>query len=76
MGAVPSDSVDGMIVMGELALDGTITGVNGVLAAAIGAALHQMGLICPVVNGAEAAWGGDEHHCRPQSDDPDQSSAG
>lgn len=59
MGAMPSDSVDGMIVMGELALDGTITGVNGVLAAAIGAASHQMGLICPAVNGAEAAWGGD-----------------
>jgi magnesium chelatase family protein len=45
MGAVPSDSVDGMIVMGELALDGTITGVNGVLAAAIGAVAKQMGLI-------------------------------
>lgn len=59
MGAVPSDSVDGMIVMGELALDGTITGVNGVLAAAIGAVAKQMGLICPAVNGPEAAWGGE-----------------
>jgi magnesium chelatase family protein len=34
-----------MIVMGELALDGTITGVNSVLAAAIGAVAKQMGLI-------------------------------
>ncbi len=77
MGAVPSDSVDGMIVMGELALDGTISGVNGVLAAAIGAASQQMGLICPAVNGAEAAWGGEiKHYCGPQFDDPDQSSAG
>ena len=59
MGAVPSDSVDGMIVMGELALDGTITGVNGVLAAAIGASSKEMGLICPAANGEEAAWGGD-----------------
>ena len=59
MGAIPSDSVDGMIVMGELSLDGTITGVNGVLAAAIGASSKKMGLICPAANGEEAAWGGD-----------------
>ena len=59
MGAIPSDSVDNMIVMGELSLDGGITGVNGILAAALSAAADGKGMICPDINGAEAAWSGD-----------------
>ena len=59
MGALPADSVDGMVIMGELALDGSITSVYGTLSAAIGAASIGFGLICPQDCGAEAAWGGD-----------------
>ena len=59
MGAIPSDSVDNMIVMGELSLDGGITGVNGILAAALSAVADGKGMICPDINGAEAAWSGD-----------------
>jgi magnesium chelatase family protein len=45
-------------VMGELALDGAILGVSGVLPAAIAANARDMGLICPKVCGPEAAWAG------------------
>jgi magnesium chelatase family protein len=37
IGAVPADALDGFTVLGELALDGTITAVAGVLPAAIAA---------------------------------------
>ena len=37
IGAVPADALDGYVVIGELALDGSIFDVSGVLPAAIGA---------------------------------------
>jgi predicted ATPase with chaperone activity len=43
-------------VLGELALDGTVTAVAGVLPAAIAANADGHGLICPHASGAEAAW--------------------
>ena len=44
------------MALGELALDGTIAAVAGVLPAAIAAnALHR-GVICPAASGPEAAW--------------------
>lgn len=56
LGAVPSDALDGFAVLGELSLDGTITRVDGVLPAAIGANAEGKGLICPHACGPEAAW--------------------
>src|SRR5437588_10368758 len=47
IGAIPVDALGGYCVLGELALDGSITGVNGVLPAAIAAAARGLGLICP-----------------------------
>jgi magnesium chelatase family protein len=58
VGALPSDSLKGFTVLGELALDGTITSVSGVLPAAVAANGQGHGLICPAANGAEAAWAG------------------
>lgn len=58
MAVVPSDSLENYYVLGELALDGHIQGVNGVLPAAMGASARDFGLICPQENGAEAAWAG------------------
>jgi len=55
-GALPSDAVEGRIVLGELALDGEIRPVPGVLGAAMAAAERGMGLICPAGSGSEAAW--------------------
>ena len=40
----------------ELALDGALMAISGVLPAAIGANARDMGLICPKMSGPEAAW--------------------
>jgi magnesium chelatase family protein len=56
MDAIPASELAGYVVLGELALDGTISAVAGTLPAAIGANALGRGLICPVAGGAEAAW--------------------
>ena len=56
IGAIPADALGDYTVLGELALDGTITAVAGVLPAAIAANARGHGLICPRESGGEAAW--------------------
>jgi magnesium chelatase family protein len=56
VGVVPGDALTGFIVLGELALDGRIAPVAGVLPAALHASSRQFGLICPFAQGGEAAW--------------------
>jgi len=56
IGAIPPDAVSGFTVLGELALDGSIAPVAGVLPAAIAANSRDQGLICPAACGPEAAW--------------------
>ncbi|KQU54653.1 AAA family ATPase [Bosea sp. Leaf344] len=56
IGAIPADALAGYTVLGELALDGSITAVAGVLPAAIAAYARGQGLICPAATGPEAAW--------------------
>ncbi len=56
IGAIPHDALDSYVALGELALDGTITPVAGVLPAAIAAHARGQGLICPAACGPEAAW--------------------
>ena len=58
MGVVADDAVDGFTVLGELTLDGSLRGVSGVLPAAIAASARDRGLICPAVQGGEAAFAG------------------
>ena len=60
LGVVPSESIAGYVVLGELALDGSLSRVPGVLPAAIAARASGRGVICPAVCGGEAAWGGFE----------------
>jgi magnesium chelatase family protein len=60
MGAVASDAISDHVVLGELALDGRVTAVAGVLPAAIGANALNRGLICPGACGPEAAWAGEQ----------------
>jgi magnesium chelatase family protein len=55
VGAIARDAIESYCV-GELALDGSIAAVAGVLPAAIGANALGKGLICPAASGAEAAW--------------------
>lgn len=56
LGAIPADALDDFIVIGELALDGSLTAVAGALPAAIGANAMGKGIICPAASGPEAAW--------------------
>ena len=60
MGVLTRECLEDFVVLGELALDGTLSRVPGVLPAAIAAASSGRGLICPAVCGGEAAWGGFE----------------
>ncbi|AWN51599.1 AAA family ATPase [Methylobacterium sp. 17Sr1-1] len=56
IGALPTDALSGYCVLGELALDGSLTAVAGVLPAAMAANARGLGLICPAASGPEAAW--------------------
>ena len=59
LGVLPAEEIAGYVALGELALDGALTAVAGVLPAALGAAASGRGLICPEACGAEAAWAGE-----------------
>jgi magnesium chelatase family protein len=59
MGVVPADELLAYTALGELALDGGLTRVAGVLPAAIHAGAMGRGLICPKAQGGEAAWAGE-----------------
>ncbi len=59
MDVLPNDAFDAHTILGELALDGAITRVAGVLPAAIGANAAGRGIVCPAEQGGEAAWAGD-----------------
>lgn len=59
MNVLPQDALDSHLAVGELGLDGRLGPVPGVLLAALHAAEHQLGLICPAAQGGEAAWAGD-----------------
>src|SRR5215469_6642313 len=58
MGVIPASEMAGYVALGELSLDGAITGVAGVLPAALAASEQGRGLICPSANGPEAAFAG------------------
>lgn len=60
LGVIPPDFLDRYVVMGELALDGSLLGISGALPAAMAANARDLGLICPKVSGAEAAWAGED----------------
>ena len=59
MGVLAGDEIAGYTALGELALDGAIAPVVGVLPAAVAASAAARGLICPAACGGEAAWAGD-----------------
>ena len=56
IGAIPHDALENYTILGELALDGTITAVAGALPSAVAANARGHGLICPFDCGPEAAW--------------------
>ena len=58
MGVLPAEEVGRYLALGELALDGRVSPVAGVLPAALHAAAAELGVICPAAQGGEAAWTG------------------
>lgn len=58
MGILDRSTVDHFYVLGELSLDGSINSIGGIISAAIGANQRNCGVICPQINGSEAAWSG------------------
>ncbi len=56
MNVIPVEKVQSYIIMGELALDGRVISVSGVLPTAINAKQKNKGVICPRGNGVEASW--------------------
>ena len=58
MEVLPSEELGGYAALGELSLDGALLPVPGVLPAAIGASRLELGLVCPLAQGGEAAWAG------------------
>ncbi|MBL9029198.1 MAG: YifB family Mg chelatase-like AAA ATPase [Caedimonas sp.] len=64
---LPREELARFIALGELALDGTLSNVSGVLPAALQASARELGLICPQGCGAEAAWAQDIEILAPSS---------
>ncbi len=56
MGVLPEDEMEGYTALGELALDGRLAPVAGVLPSAIHSLAGGRALICPAMQGGEAAW--------------------
>lgn len=57
--AIPPDTAEGIVSLGELSLDGRIVEVSGALPAAMTAAEEGRTLLCAAASGPEAAWVGD-----------------
>jgi magnesium chelatase family protein len=58
MEVLSPEDIEGHVALGELALDGALLPVAGVLPAAMAAAANERGIICPAASGGEAAWAG------------------
>jgi magnesium chelatase family protein len=67
MDVIGQDEIDRYCALGELALDGQLTQVAGVLPAAVAANGWERGLICPRGSGGEAAWSGNDAVLAPGS---------
>ena len=59
MGIIDAETLASYVVVGELSLDGRLAVTPGVLLAALHASGKNLGLICPALQGSEAAWAGD-----------------
>ncbi len=58
MGVTDAETLSSYIFVGELGLDGRVAASPGVLLAALFASGEDLGLVCPAVQGSEAAWAG------------------
>ncbi|NRD88727.1 hypothetical protein C8024_03485, partial [Sphingopyxis sp. BSNA05] len=66
MGIIDAETLASYIVVGELSLDGRLAVTPGVLLAALHASGRDLGLVCPALQGPEAAWAGDVEVLAPE----------
>lgn len=64
---LPKDTVERIVSLGELSLEGKLVPVTGALPAALAAAEADRDLLCPAASGAEAAWVGNTRVIAPES---------
>lgn len=55
---LPQEKLSKYLIVGEIGLDGSILNTDGVLPASVWAKNHNMGIICPAPQGAEAKLSG------------------
>jgi magnesium chelatase family protein len=67
IGVLPVEETSRYVALGELALDGSLAPVSGVLPAAVHADAQARGLICPASQGGEAAWTGNRDVLAPDN---------
>ncbi len=58
LGILPEVELEKYFILGEVGLDGAIVKTDAVLPASVWAKDHNMGIICPGPQGAEARWAG------------------
>ena len=58
IGVLPETELEKYVIMGEVGLDGAIVKTDAVLPASVWAATHNLGIICPGDQGAQARWAG------------------
>lgn len=58
LGILPEVELEKYFILGEVGLDGAIVKTDAVLPASVWAKNHNMGIICPGPQGAEARWAG------------------
>jgi magnesium chelatase family protein len=67
MDIIPFEEITQYIILGELALDGSISAVNGILPASIAANAAEKGVVCPAANAVEASWSGNGEIIAPEN---------
>lgn len=65
LGVLPESELEKYIILGEVGLDGAIVKTDAVLPASVWASAHNLGIICPGPQGAEARWAGHENILAP-----------
>ncbi|MBR6598562.1 MAG: YifB family Mg chelatase-like AAA ATPase, partial [Alphaproteobacteria bacterium] len=65
IGVLPENQLENYVILGEVGLNGTIVKTDAVLPASVWANSHDLGIICPGDQGAEARWAGHENILAP-----------
>lgn len=65
IGVLPENELEKYLILGEVGLNGAIVKTDAVLPASVWANAHNLGIICPADQGAEARWAGHDNILAP-----------